>query len=458
MQNTVANEKPKSPKSFSFLLRISLSAVAFFCFAAFFIFGPMEMLSARNDADAFYIFIASVLTLAFVSFFLFKKIEIKSDINFAAFLAVAAAALALRLYLFNAASGDYNSFLRLWVEEMRGLSGVKPITTPIGDYNMPYLYFLFGVSKNGLYDLYQIKMLSVIFDFVLALGVTKLVSVFSKGDITLLAAFTASLFIPTVFLNSAYWGQCDVIYTAFSVWALYFALSERSKTSVIFFALAFSFKIQTIFILPIIIFLIARHKIKITHLILFPITFILTLVPSIVCGRSLYDTFSIYIDQTASYPELTLNSPTFWALFPDGEFEIFGTSALFLAGAFCLFFSVYLFSNREKLNNTLLFDAAFIFTLLIPFFLPRMHERYFYLAEVMSVVYVLLHKNRFHIPPLIIFTSFCCYCPYLFGYYLLSLDVLTFINIAIMLYMFKTFSQDITNAKAITNTSLKGEE
>lgn len=449
MQKTIQNGGANKSHSLSFMLRIALSAVAILCFAAFFVFGPMEMLSQKNDADGFYIFIACVLSLASVAFFLFKKENIKSDIVFASFLVVTAAAVAMRLFLFDAISNDYVQFLSRWLTEMRGLSGVEPITTPIGDYNMPYLYFLFGVSKNGLYDLYQIKMLSVIFDIVLALGVMKLVSVFKKGEITLLAAYTAALFIPTVFLNSAYWGQCDGIYTAFSVWALYFALSERPKTSVIFFALAFSFKIQTIFILPIIIFLIVRHKIKMTDLLLFPVTFILTLVPAIICGRGLYDTFSIYIDQTASYPNLTLNCPTFWALFPDEQFDIFGDAALFLAGAVCLFFMAYLFTNREKLNSALLFDAAFIFTLILPFFLPRMHERYFYLAEVMSVIYVLIHKNRFYIPPLIIFTSFCCYCPYLFGYRLLTIEVLTFINIAIILYILKTFSQDISNIKTI---------
>ena len=52
---------------------------------------------------------------------------------------------------------------------MRLLPGVEPITTPIGDYNMPYLYYLFFISRTNLYDLYMIKILSVVFDFVLAL-------------------------------------------------------------------------------------------------------------------------------------------------------------------------------------------------------------------------------------------------------------------------------------------------
>ncbi len=430
-----------------FILRLILSLGACLCFAVFFISGPMEIFSLQPVGNSVFVLLVSVALIALSALFFTRFIKIKSHIIFSSVLAVSAAALALRLYFFNEASGDYNSFLSVWVSEMRALSGTAPITTPIGDYNMPYLYFLYAISRTKLYDLYLIKLFSIIFDFALAAGVCALTSHFCKSEAASLVSFSVSLFVPTVFLNSAFWAQCDAIYAALLIWALYFALSGKARTSVVFFALSFSFKMQAIFMLPIIIFLVLRNKIKIKQLVLFPLTFVLSLLPAILCGRSIYDSFSIYIDQTSSYPSLTLNCPTLWALFPEERFDIFGTAALFLAGAGVLAFCIYLYQNRQKLSDTLLFDAAYLFTLIIPFLLPRMHERYFYLAEILAVVYILLHRNRLYAPLIVVFAGFSCYCAYLFGYRIFSLSELAIANGGAILYLLKKFSDDISAEK-----------
>ena len=448
----------KKDQGFETALKIIFSLGVLICFSIFFILGPMEMLSGHSLGDAICVLLVSISLIAFCAVFFSRCIKITSQVVFISFLAVSAAALALRLYMLNEISNDYTAFLSVWLSEMRGLSGVEPITTPIGDYNMPYLYFLFAVSRAPLYDLYLIKLLSIIFDFVLAAGTAKLLSLYTKSESAILFAFTAVLFIPTVFFNSAHWGQCDGIYAALLVWALYFALSNKPRTSIVFFALSFSFKIQAIFMLPIIIFLLLRHKIALKHLLYFPLTFVLTLLPAILCGRNIYDTFSIYINQTASYPALTLNCPTLWALFPQDRFDVFGTAAIFLAGAAVVAFSIYLYQNRAKLSDKLLFEAAYLFTLLIPFLLPRMHERYFYLAEVLSVVYILLCRKRFFAPLLIIFTSFNCYCYYLFGYTLFPLAELAIINFGAILYLLYKFTEDISAQKTLTAHDAKRNE
>ncbi len=439
------------------LPRLILGAGVLICFAVFFLTGPMRALNGGAFIDFAIILTVCELVLLATAFVFSSILPIKSNVVFASALAVAAAGLALRLYYFNAASGDYNSFLSVWIEEMRSLPGTQPIVKSIGDYNMPYLYFLFFVSRSQMNDLYAIKLLSVVFDFVLALGVSAIIYRYKKNDLYPLISFTAALFVPTVFLNSAYWGQCDSIYAALCVLALCFALYKKSAISMVFFALAFSFKIQTVFILPIVLILVLRHKIKLRDLLFFPATFIATLIPAMLCGRSFYDTFSIYLKQTESYPALTLNCPTFWALFPDNEFETFGTAALFLAGAVCLVFMVYLYKNRSKLDDTLLFDAAFIFVLIMPFFLPRMHERYFYLAEIFSVIYAFVHKKRFF-PLFIILSSFNCYCVYLFGYQISQFEYFAVLNLAIIIYVTKKFADDVCAAKACGKSAIACEK
>ena len=157
--------KPKLPKTelsqSSLIIRTVFTAVALLGFAVYFVIDPAAFLSQRTSADGFFVLAVCLIILLFSSLFFLFKSKIKSDVVFVSILAVAAAALALRLYMFDHLSNDYNNYLSRWLYEMRLLPGVEPITTPIGDYNMPYLYFLFGVSRSNIYDLYLIKLLSV---------------------------------------------------------------------------------------------------------------------------------------------------------------------------------------------------------------------------------------------------------------------------------------------------------
>ena len=80
-------------------------------------------------------------------------------------------------------------------------------------------------------NLVLIKALSIAFDVVLAWASMKLVGLYCSSNARRLAAFFLVLFLPTVVLNGAYWGQCDSIYTAFAVLALYLALDGRTSCS-----------------------------------------------------------------------------------------------------------------------------------------------------------------------------------------------------------------------------------
>ena len=71
-----------------------------------------------------------------------------------------------------------------------------------------------------------------------AAAVAALVRCLTKKDGAALLAFLAALFCPTTWLNSGYWGQCDSVYGALGLWALYAGLQKRSKTCYLLFALS----------------------------------------------------------------------------------------------------------------------------------------------------------------------------------------------------------------------------
>ena len=134
--------------------------------------------------------------------------------------------LCLRMALLDYMSPDYNTFLSQWVATMKGMTVREALTTPIGDYNMPYLYLLLAISRLPIRDLYGIKLFSILADVASALAVAALVRCLTKKDGAALLAFLAALFCPTTWLNSGYWGQCDSVYGALGLWALYAGLQK----------------------------------------------------------------------------------------------------------------------------------------------------------------------------------------------------------------------------------------
>jgi hypothetical protein len=87
------------------------------------------------------------------------------------FLPVSAAVcllLLLRLCFFGVATSDYVDFLKPWTERFRELGGLAGLKYAVGNYNVPYLFFLAVFSYFKFDTLYLIKLLSVLFDLLLA--------------------------------------------------------------------------------------------------------------------------------------------------------------------------------------------------------------------------------------------------------------------------------------------------
>ena len=60
-------------------------------------------------------------------------------------------------------------------------------------------------------------------------------------------------------------------------------------------------------------------------------------------------------------------------------------------------------------------QIALLFAVLEPFLLPRMHERYFYTADVLAVIYAFLCPRRWLVPIFVGAASLSSYLPFAFG-------------------------------------------
>ncbi|MDQ1574847.1 MAG: hypothetical protein QOH44_2406, partial [Actinomycetota bacterium] len=170
-------------------------------------------------------------------------------------------ALGLRRELVPTFTTDYTDFMQLWIDTLRK-EGFHAFATDFADYNPPYLYLLYIGSRFPIHGLTIIKIYGAIFDTFLAVGVGALLYRVRRNLFVAVIAAAAALYIPEVFLNSAFWGQVDVTYASFLVWSAFFLVGRQSTPAWIFFAIALSFKLQAIFFLPWIIFafIIQRHR------------------------------------------------------------------------------------------------------------------------------------------------------------------------------------------------------
>ena len=104
--------------------------------------------------------------LAFVILWAEGALKTKAALFTAAGLILAA--MVLRGLCLEHETLDYQNFLTRWVRTIREQGGFEALRWNIGNYNVPYLYFLALFSYSSIRDLYLIKLLSILFDVLLA--------------------------------------------------------------------------------------------------------------------------------------------------------------------------------------------------------------------------------------------------------------------------------------------------
>ena len=343
--------------------------------------------------------------------------------------------LAIRYLGRSFISGDMRNFLVPWWNKIAEL-GPDAVSTQVGNYNIPYqflIYLMQNISPFSTISSY--KILSCIFDYVLAIACGLLVIELKKENkkIIFSLVYSVVLLFPTIFLNSAIWGQCDSIYCSFIILSILFLVKKRFSLSFILLGLALAFKLQTIFIFPIFGFYYFRNKefsiIKIFSLMM--LSMYVACSPGLLVGRGLLEPIKIYIIQS-NYEYLWLNFPSFWsliALSDIGTHSLFKTIGVILTASILgigLFFATY---KKIKINhsNIILIAIWTVYTCLL--FLPNMHDRYAYLLDLLFIMIIFLNK-RFAIFSIIpILSSILVYANYLF------LNVTVSVNIIAIFYV-----------------------
>ncbi|MBQ1486109.1 MAG: hypothetical protein IIZ44_06585, partial [Muribaculaceae bacterium] len=226
-------------------------------------------------------------------------------------------------------SEDMTYCLIPWFEKIQAAGGLPALAGQVGDYGLLYQSLISLMTYLPLPAVVQYKLLSSLFDIPLALVAAAIyrdvrmesLSGASAADAVcrvrlqswLVAA--AVWLLPTVMLNSSYWGQCDSLYATCCLATLYLLRRNSFVGAFVMLGLAFACKLQTVFILPIIgVYYLLNKRFSLLWILLSVAVMWLSGIVAFAYGRSLLAPILIYTGQVGHYQEMYMSFPSLWML------------------------------------------------------------------------------------------------------------------------------------------------
>lgn len=217
-----------------------------------------------------------------------------------------------------------------------------------------------------------------------------------------------------------------------------------------FFGVAASIKGISLFLLPWVLLVICIRKIPITFLLLIPMAYLILIMPACIAGRDFLDLLKIPFCQAVGEKAFTANAPTIFQLLP--HIEILKSVAILFTLLIIFIFFVFLALRVSVQSEEIILKSCLFCSIFIPFFLPKIHDRYFFMADVLSFIYAFYFPRSFYIAIGVQFVSFFSYLPFLFNVIIIPFSILSLILLAIIIFLFI----DLMKSVAIGNEKLRG--
>ena len=204
-----------------------------------------------------------------------------------------------------------------------------------------------------------------------------------------------------------------------------------------FYGIALAFKLQGVFLAPVIVALALRKLIPWKTLLIIPVVLLVALVPAWIAGRPFTHLVGIYASQASQFEYITMNAFTAYTWLPGSKqvFNLFLLPGILMGGVAALGLCYIVYRSDTKMAMPLMVEASLLAVIVVPFFLPKMHDRYFYPADVLSIVLAFLSPGLFWVPIVMVGSSFASYQPFLFERDLLPLPVLTLVILLLIVLL-----------------------
>jgi len=360
------------------------------------------------------------------------------------FLIVTLLAIIVRYIGRDVISQDMELAFLPWFVTMKNGGGLNALNKQVGDYSLLYQTIVACLTYIDANPVYLYKIISVLFDFLIAFSVlyfsvncfvgSSNAKVNKKRNLCL--SYACVILLPTMVMNSAYWGQCDSLYTFFLLWSIWFLYKESYPLS--FFALGCSlaFKLQAILLLPLFVYAyFSKRNIHLFNIIIAAITFWLSGIVVYICRQNLFANIEIYSNQVTMFKRMWMNVPSFW-FFITVDYNKFYLVAIGLTLLILGIGLLLVINGRKKMNTfeQIIELAVFIeWTCII--FLPAMHDRYTYVLDLLLLILAIVVGRKYFSYTLVAtITSTITYISYLFTGQVLLNSWIVFLYILTWLY------------------------
>ena len=316
----------------------------------------------------------------------------------------------LTIWLINYQSLDWSNFLSQWCLNYQNLSWQESFRqiTNISDYTPLYSYFLIIIAHIFSINncLYAIKYLSFIFSIILAVAMELVICTATKNKFSYLH-LVIFLLLPPILLEFSAWGQCDAVYVALALFAFYFALKRCSVFCFICLGLSFALKLQFIFITPMILVLLiirdqnGKRYLNWAWVWLAPLMYVVNLLP-LFFGANLENLISVYFKQMGAEIEAANNCFSLefilkqLLVIPGSTIKRILNLLIAIIGiglTVKLLLEVLKSHRHSSLTIRDIVYYALCFAMVMVYFMPKMHERFFFVAFVLSIVFWLVQPK-----------------------------------------------------------------
>jgi len=320
-------------------------------------------------------------------------------------------------------------------------------------YPPTYLYLLGLISPlHGYFSpVVLIKIVSILFNLLGALFVAFIIKEFRKDNEISVLGGILFLLLPTVAIESALWAQADIIYLVFVLAFFLCTLKDRSLLALICLGFAFSIKMQTIFIGPYVLYLLLRGELRWRDLLAIPAVYVVAMFPAALAGRPWHDLLLIYVGQANIPYGLSAQAPNFYMFVQkfnllSNQMGTYVGELLAVIGGLAI---AYLGSRELGSSTKEKFLVVVASLLLMPFLLPKMHERYFFPADVFSYVMAFVITRSWPVAVLMQCASLLAYSVYLF-HFGVGPYIGSFFTLAAIVLVYRMWKKQIDAADGVT--------
>ena len=307
-------------------------------------------------------------------------------------LALLGLALFERIVCFPKRPPDMSIFLEPWFAHIVHFGPVQAFAHPFSNYEPAYLYVLAigSLFHAWLAPMFIIKTLSVLGTLFMAWAFSDLLE---SAGVDRRGAFLL-LVLPSVAINDALLAQCDALWTGCCMLGLAAVIRGRTLRAMAWCGLAISLKLQAAFMAPVIIGAMIGQRAPLRHWLVPPAVFLATLVPPYLLGWPAIRLLTVYMHQ-ATVDQLVsrLANPwmfgTVYAPEIASQWFILGYAAAGIAATVLCSLAI-----RYPRDAKLLILFGALAGTALPFLLPKMLERYYFLGDVMTLALALAWINR----------------------------------------------------------------